>query len=262
MLVQLSDSHIGASWADVDPAARLAAVLDEVRRLPDRPDAVLMTGDLAENAADAEYELARELFSHLGLPVYALPGNHDNRGVLRRYFELAGPTEAPVQYAVDLGPLRLVVLDTTRPGEDRGELDAGRLAWLEAELTHVPNRITLLAMHHPPLATGSKAWDKIGLPSADRDALGQVLRRHPQVRRIVAGHVHQMIAGDLAGCGVLAIPSTYVQARLDLTAPRIEFVAEPPGFAIHAVVDGELTSRVRSLERSVEHEADRQAKAP
>jgi 3',5'-cyclic-AMP phosphodiesterase len=247
LVVQLSDSHLGASWADVDPAARLAAVLDEVRRLPDRPDAILMTGDLAEHAADAEYGLAQELFSRLALPVYVLPGNHDDRGALRRYFGVSGSPDAPVQYAVDLPPLRLVVLDTTRPGEDRGQLDAGRLAWLEAELTRVPDRITLLAMHHFPLSTGSVAWDEIGLPSADREALAEVLRRHPQVRRIVAGHVHQMIAGDLAGCGVLAIPSTYVQARLDLSAPTIAFDAEPPAFAVHAVVDGELTSRVRSL---------------
>jgi 3',5'-cyclic-AMP phosphodiesterase len=247
LLVQLSDSHIGARWADVDPASRLAAVVDEVRQLPDRPDAVLMTGDLAENATDAEYELASELFSRLGLPIYVLPGNHDSRGALRRYFELSGPPDAPVQYSVDLGSLRLVVIDSTRPGEDRGELDGDRLAWLDAELKLAPDRLTLLAMHHPPLCTGSPAWDEIGLPAADQHALGEVLRRHSQVRRVVAGHVHQMITADLAGRSVLAIPSTYMQAKLDLRSPEIEFVGEAPAFAVHAVVDGAVISRVRSL---------------
>ncbi len=250
LLVQLSDSHLGAAWAGVDPAARLAEVLDEVRRLPDRPGAILMTGDLAENASDGEYELAVEMLSRLALPVYVLPGNHDNRGAMRRHFDLSGAAEAPVRYAVDLGPLRLVILDSTRPGEDRGELDADRLEWLEAELTLAPDQITLLAMHHPPCSTGSPTWDRIGLPSADRQALGEVLRRHPQVRRIAAGHVHQMIAAELAGCGILAIPSTYLQARLDLTSPEIEFVADPPGFAVHVVVNGELISRVRSVTSS------------
>src|SRR6266542_1358321 len=124
LLFQLSDPHIGATWADGDPVAGLAAAVESVRRLPDDPDAGLMSGDLADNAADGEYELVRELLVQLSAPVYVLPGNHDDRDTLRRHFDLPGAMGTPVQYAVDLGPLRLVVVDSTRPGEDRGELDA------------------------------------------------------------------------------------------------------------------------------------------
>jgi 3',5'-cyclic AMP phosphodiesterase CpdA len=152
-----------------------------------------------------------------------------------------------VQYAVDLGPLRLLVLDSTRPGEDRGELDADRLAWLDAELAAAPDHMTLLAMHHPPISTGIVAWDELGLPVADRRALGEVLRRHPQVRRLVAGHVHRAIAAELAGRAVLAVPSTYVQARLDFNSVEIELVDDPPGFAVHALLDGELASHVQPV---------------
>ena len=154
LLVQLSDPHIGATWADGDPVARLRAGVESVRRLPDAPDAVLMSGDLADNAADGECELVRELLAQLGVPFYVLPGNHDHRDTLRRYFDLPGAVGTPVQYAVDLGPLRLVVLDSTRPGEDRGELDADRLSWLDAELAGTPDRPTVLALHHPPVSTG------------------------------------------------------------------------------------------------------------
>lgn len=248
LLVQLSDPHLGAAWGNADPAAALAAVVEEVRHLPDRPDAVLITGDLADTAADAEYEHARSLLAAFEAPVYVLAGNHDDRGALRRHFDLPGAAEAPLQYAVDVGPLRVVALDTTRPGEDRGELDEDRLAWLEAELALAPERITLLAMHHPPLCTGSAAWDEIGLPSADRHALGDVVRRHRQVRAIVGGHLHQTVAGGLAGRSVIAIPSTYLQARLDLSSPRIEIVDGPAGFALHALMDGELISHLRALD--------------
>jgi 3',5'-cyclic-AMP phosphodiesterase len=127
LLVQLSDPHIGATWAGGDPVARLRAAVESVGRLPDAPDAILMSGDLADNAADAEYELVHELLAQLGAPAYVLPGNHDDRDALRRHFDLPGAVGTPVQYAVELGPLRLVVLDSTRPGEDRGELDADRL---------------------------------------------------------------------------------------------------------------------------------------
>jgi 3',5'-cyclic-AMP phosphodiesterase len=251
VLVQLSDPHIGATWAGGDPIAGLAATVEAVRRLPDHPDAVLISGDLADNAADGEYELVRELVARLDAPMCVLPGNHDDRDTLRRCFELPGLAGTPVQYTVDVGPLRLVMLDSTRPGEVRGELDRERLAWLDAELATAPDRPTLLAMHHPPLMTGSTAWDEIGLAATDRVALGEVVSRHPQVRQIVAGHVHRTIAGGLGGRAVLTIPSTYVQARLDLTSDEIRFADDqPPGFALHALVDGDLTSHVQPVVRS------------
>ena len=247
LLVQLSDPHIGATWGDGDPGAGLRSVVDSVRRLPDRPDAVLVSGDLADNAAAGEYEIVRELVGQLGAPVYVLPGNHDDRDALRRHFDLPGAMGTPVQYAVDLGPLRLVVLDSTRPGEVRGELDADRLSWLDAALAGAPDRATLVALHHPPVSSGVPAWDALGLPPADRGALGEVLQRHPQVRRVAAGHIHRTMTADLFGRPVLAVPSTYVQARLSFNSEEIEISADPRGFAVHALLDGELASHVQPV---------------
>jgi 3',5'-cyclic AMP phosphodiesterase CpdA len=206
-----------------------------------------MSGDLADNAADDEYELVRELLARVGVPVYVLPGNHDHRDTLRRHFDLPGAMGTPVQYGVDLGPLRLVVLDSTRLGEDRGELDAERLRWLDTELAGAPDRSTLLALHHPPVSTGIAAWDEIGLPAADRRALADVLHRHPQVRRVVAGHLHRTMTAELAGRVVLAVPSTYVQTRLSFNSDEIETAAEPLGFAVHALLHGELASHVQPV---------------
>jgi 3',5'-cyclic-AMP phosphodiesterase len=247
-LAQLSDPHIGAEWGGGDPVARLEAAVESIRSMRPEPDALLVSGDLADNAEDAQYERVRELLAPLQAPVYVLPGNHDERGALHRHFGVPGGDGAPVQYSADLGPLRLVVLDTTRPGEDPGELDAERLDWLDAELAAAPEVPTLLAMHHPPLLTGVPAWDAIGLPDADRRALGEVVERHPQVRRLVAGHVHRTMTGELAGRSVLTVPSTYVQARLELGSNELAFSDDPPGFAVHAVLDGELVSHVQPVD--------------
>ena len=65
LLAQLSDPHIGAEWADPDPVAGLAAAVEAVRSLPQQPDAVPVPGDLADHAADAEYEQVRELLAPL-----------------------------------------------------------------------------------------------------------------------------------------------------------------------------------------------------
>jgi 3',5'-cyclic-AMP phosphodiesterase len=212
-----------------------------------QPDAVLVSGDLADNATDAEYEQVRELLAPIQAPSYVLPGNHDDRRALHRHFGVPGADGEPVQYAVELGPLRLVVLDTTIPGEDPGALDAARLVWLDATLTAAPELPTLLAMHHPPIATGIPVWDEIGLADADRRALAAVVERHRQVRRLVSGHVHRAITGELAGRAVLTVPSTYVQARLNFEMEEVELAQEPSAFAVHALVDGELISHVQPV---------------
>jgi Icc protein len=246
-LAQLSDPHIGGEWFDDQSVPRFAAAVESVRAVRPQPDAVLLTGDLADHATDEEYEQLRELLAPLGAPLYVLPGNHDDSGALRRHFGVPGEEGEPVCYSVDLGPLRLVVLDTKRPGEPSGALEGDQLDWLDAELAAAPEQLTLIAMHHPPLVIGVPAWDEIGLAAADRRALGAVIERHQQVRRVVCGHFHSTITGELAGRGVLVVPSTYVQTRLDFNVRELELTSELPGFAMHAVVDGELISHVKAV---------------
>jgi Icc protein len=247
LLAQLSDPHIGADWFDDQSVPRLAAAVESLRAVRPQPDAVLVTGDIADHATDEEYQQVRELLAPLRAPVLVLPGNHDDRGALHRHFGVPGRDGHPVSYAVDFGPLRLLVLDTTLPGEDSGVLEGDQLHWLAAELAQAPEQPTVIAMHHPPLVIGVPAWDEIGLAESDRLALGEVIERHQQVWRIVCGHFHSTIIGELAGRGVLVAPSTYVQAQLDFQATEIELTAEHPGFVVHAVVDAELTSHVKAL---------------
>ena len=107
---------------------------------------------------------------------------------------------------------------------------------------------TIVAMHHPPLLLGIQAWDAIGLPDADRAALGEIVAGHPHVRRIVAGHMHRTALGSAGGCPVFTCPSTCIQGRLDFAHPdELSVVAEPPGFAVHTVVAGQLTTHVQPV---------------
>jgi 3',5'-cyclic AMP phosphodiesterase CpdA len=240
-LLQLSDPHLGATWTARDPYASLCAAVEAAPKA----DAILVSGDLAEHAADDEYRQLAELLGPLGASVHVLPGNHDDRAALRRTFDVPGTGAEPVHYAAALGRWRLVVVDSTRPGEDGGELTADRLALLDETLADALATLTIVAMHHPPLVIGSPAWDEIGVSEDDRRALADLLARHPQVRRIVAGHLHQTVVGELAGRTVLAAPSTYVQARLEPGATELHFADDPPAFVVHTEVDGDLASHVR-----------------
>lgn len=247
VIVQLSDPHIGATWAEGDPVAGLATAVASIRRLRPAPDALVFTGDLADNLADSEYAQVLAAVEDIDAPSYALPGNHDDRDGVRRHFGIPGEPGTPVQYAIELGALRILMLDSTRPGADAGEFDAGRLAWLEEALSADPLTPTLLAMHHPPLVTHVPGLDALALADNDRVALAEVVGRHPNVLLIIAGHVHRAILGQLAGARVLSAPSTYIGFELDVLAERIDDVPTPPGYVVHLLRDGELASHVVSL---------------
>lgn len=246
LLAQLSDLHIGAEENGFDPIPHLEAVVEAVRSLPNPVDAVLVSGDLTHDGGLAEFHLARELLERLEAPLHVFPGNHDDRALLRQAFALPGSGGEPVNYAVDVGELRLVVFDSNVPGQDPGRYDAEQLRWLDAELAAQPERPTLLAMHHPPLPTAVPEWDGINLEPGQREALAEVVARHPQLRAIAGGHLHRIAAGALAGCPVVSAPSTYLQARPDFESEGVDFVPRP-GFALHAMRGGELSSQVESV---------------
>jgi len=245
--VQITDPHIGARWSTTAASGLAAAVSAAGDILGRAPDAAIVTGDIASTPADGEYAEARRLLDGLNAPVYPVPGNHDDRAALRRHFDVAG--DGPVSHAVDLGPLRLVALDTTRPGSDGGELDAARLDWLEQTLAADESTPTLLGMHHPPLVTGIPAMDAIGIADDERLALAEIVTRHPQVQVIACGHVHRAIVGAIGGATVLAIPSTDEQLALRFAPGDLQFVREPPCIAFHVLLDGRIVSHIQPVAR-------------
>ena len=246
VLIQLSDPHIGGTWAAADPLARFTASVEAIRRRADQPDAVVVSGDLADHGSAEEYGLVAGQLASLSVPVHVVPGNHDDRRTLRSVFGLRGEGAAPVQYAADVGPVRLVMLDSTVPGEDPGDLERERLDWLESTLAAAPERPTLLVMHHPPVVTGVPAWDAICLPDAARSELGGIVSRHPQVCGVLSGHLHHTIVATMGGRVAFTAPSTYVQSRLELTADRLLLAEdEPPAYAVHTLTGGQLVSYVQ-----------------
>jgi Icc protein len=249
LLLQISDPHIGAGWEGTDPDESVLRAVEAILSLPDRPDALLVSGDLTDNGDPAEYARLRELLAPLDLEPHVLPGNHDLRRPMREAFGLPGAGDEPVSHVVDLGPLRLVCLDSTIPGAEGGALDEGRIGWLDRALETDREKPTVIAMHHPPLRTEIPTFERIGLDPQGRAALAEVLVRHRQVVRIVAGHVHRAIVAELAGRAVLTVPSTYMQSALDFTAPQLQMRDDPPGYAIHALRDGSLASHLQPIAR-------------
>ena len=84
---------------------------------------VLATGDLVERGEAGEYERLYQQLEPLRMPVYLVPGNHDDRVTLPRVLDRHRylPRDGGfIQYTVEDWPVRLVALDTLIPGESGG----------------------------------------------------------------------------------------------------------------------------------------------
>jgi 3',5'-cyclic AMP phosphodiesterase CpdA len=248
-ILQVTDPHIGANWHPRDPLDTLRAVLAAVRALAQPPAAVLVTGDLTAGGDERDYAaLAALLAEELELPLHVLPGNHDDRAGLRRHFDLAGEADEPIQYTVEFDGLRVLMLDTTIPGEEAsGALDGERLAWISGKLEARPEVPAILAMHHPPFLVGLPGMDRYALAADAREAIADLVSGHPQVCGTIAGHVHRGMTTIVGGRPSMTAPSTYCQLRLDFERRTLDMVPEPVGFAIHTLVDGRLVSCVQTL---------------
>jgi 3',5'-cyclic AMP phosphodiesterase CpdA len=248
LIAQISDPHVtlpGASpGAGVDSSAQLARAVARIEAMDPRPDAVVLSGDLADRGERAEYERLAALLAPLSMPCWLMVGNHDDRAELRRVFRdlprLRGE-EGFLQYAVDTPELRLLMLDSLCPGSAAGELCAERLDWLDAELAAAPERPAVVFVHHPPFATGLPLLDEFRL--ANGDALGAIVARHRSVLLVASGHVHRHAHCRWHGTVALTAPSTAHQFVLELAHDAsITPAAEPPGFLLHRYAGGALVT--------------------
>ena len=247
VIAQISDCHVGERGSDIDRRFRsghhLAAAARHIMATEPRPDVVLATGDLVHDGRCEEYEHFASALSSLSMPVYLIPGNHDDRDNMRAVFaDHRHLPEGPfVHYTIERHPVRLVLLDTVIPGETGGELCARRLAWLDERLDEEPDRPTLVAMHHPPFLTGMAPFDRNrgGQGLIGADPFGETIARHPQVERIVCGHIHRPIATRWRGTTVSVAPSTSHQIELGLSEERrLTLVQEPAAVDLHVWLPG------------------------
>ncbi len=252
LLLQLSDLHIREpgrlAYGRINTAPYLAQAVASIQRLPQQPDAIVITGDLTDFGRAAEYEHLRGLLAPLAhKPIYLLPGNHDERAQLRASFPEYSylGTEGFVQYSVPVGRLQLITLDTVVPGASEGSLCRERLDWLAAQLAEHQHRPVVIAMHHPPFRTLIGHMDDIGLLEG-AEALEALVARFPNVERVICGHLHRSIQVRFGGSIAATIPSPAHQVCLDLAPDAASaWTLEPPGFALHALpAQGRLVSHL------------------
>jgi 3',5'-cyclic AMP phosphodiesterase CpdA len=239
LIAQISDLHIAEEGTVmrrfVDANQKLEAALAYLDGLEQRPDVILATGDLTDHGRPEQYALLSEILARATIPILLVPGNHDEREPFRAAFAPTHPeipTTGPIQYSVEDLPVRLVAVDTIRADHHDGELDAPRLEWLDHTLSARPDAPTVVFMHHPPFTTGIWWMDCIGLGGARE--FEAVVRRHPQVRLVLCGHLHRPIQTAWGATLVSTAPSTTHQTQCNLHPEHAPTVAaEPPMLQLH-----------------------------
>ncbi len=235
VLAQISDTHIrtGPVGDGFDPSADLRRALASIREFG--ADAIIATGDLANDARADEYGVLAGLLNDAPAPLFLLPGNHDDPALMRAAFPAHGyfPREGPLSYAIDEFPVRLVAIDQIVFGETHGDFTPEHARWLEDVLAVAPGKPTIIALHHPPFHTHDRLLDSIGLAHAER--LAEIVAPQPQVGLVLGGHHHRSVLGRVAHARAIISPSTAWSFGLALNEgqPFAKRSSELKGWTLH-----------------------------
>ncbi len=237
IVAQLSDIHADGSQARL---ARLDRVLGWLKPL--KPDAIIISGDLAEADHAESYRHVAERLDDFEAPFHAVPGNMDDHGALVAVLGARMEWTAPRPLCVtgQAGPLRLIGLDVTVSGAHHGDA-APVLGWLEEQLAD-DERPTLIFQHQHPFSCGIDGKDRNICFNGDRLA-GVIEAAGDKVIGLTCGHVHRPLFTRFAGRQATMAPSVTTANRLRLDGRQAEIV-DPPGLMIHHFADGQLVSHV------------------
>jgi 3',5'-cyclic AMP phosphodiesterase CpdA len=244
LIAQMTDIHVGFAPEEKPEELNLVRFRATYRRLiegPNRPDMLVLTGDITDHGDDESFAKAAELLRDCPFPVVPMVGNHDSRRGLLGAFPQVTPADGGfLHYVVEarLG-LRIICLDTLEDGRHGGAFCEARAAWLAARLAEAPDQPTLIFMHHPPVVAGIDWMD----PAPDEPwivRLREVLSGQSQVLAIHCGHLHRQITTRFAGIPLGVTPSVAPLVAMDLSPidqhtpdDRELITTEPPTYAIH-----------------------------
>jgi Icc protein len=253
-IAQITDLHISNGKHPAEQSrneARLRATLKSIHALKPRPAALLITGDLADHGETEEYAALQKILAAAEIPLYYGLGNHDLRRTFRESFPAVPADEDGfVQYAVTIGGLRIIMCDTLEEGENGGGFCEKRAGWLARTLAQAPKTPTVLALHHPPIASGI-AWMDEAANAPWMARLAEVIKGQNQILTLACGHMHRAYHGMFAGQLVSASPATSLELTLNLTPVDMRvpdgreiLTDEPPGFTLFAWDKGALAVHV------------------
>jgi len=172
-------------------------------------DFVIVTGDIGQNPFVENYELYASLMATLTMPVYNIPGNHDETlGAWNNYQSVLGN----VRFAFEFGPYKFIGIATREQADAHGAMPEEERDLLEAELLSAGELIPLVFGHHPIVDSFGSQWNV-----TDGQAETLALFATYNVVAYLSGHTH-MAMQSVTQAGT-------VHVNGDALVPRINYPA-------------------------------------
>lgn len=266
--IHASDTHISEKSLD-----RMQKLRDVVTAT--HPDFMLVSGDLVKDAlrvsekeASGYYELYKKEINKFTLPIWNVPGNHENFGI-ERHLSLVNKTNplygkkmyhhymGPTYYSFNYGGIHFVGLDDV-DFEDLwyyGHVDSVQLNWLKEDLAVVPSSMPVITFNHIPFFSGSLSMEPYTESGPSRtlereegkmqfrhvvsnaqDIINLVLKQHPYPLAL-SGHNHTR--------QVFWYESNAHKIRFEQTAAVVEPIrtrdeVRPSGVTLYTIKDGKI----------------------
>ena len=242
-IAQITDTHLHADpdgcLLGLNTRHCLQRVIEHASQR--QPELVVASGDLTHDGSQQAYALARDCFNRMGVPVHCLPGNHDEAEILKKCMNGNGYNS---HTSVHINGWQLIFLDSSVAGSEGGHISGAELKNMEDSLQQASDLPTLIWLHHQPVSIGSRWLDTMAVDNPDD--FFAVIDRHPQVRGIIWGHVHQVFDQQRNGVRLLSTPSTCIQFLPGSEDFAVEHI--PPGYRwLDLYDDGHFTTGVERL---------------
>lgn len=222
--VVMSDLHLvpeGELSMTLDTAARLEAAVEAVNARYGDADFCVLAGDLADLGQAAAYERLKAIIARLQIPVHVTLGNHDNRPTFLAVMGEGYLAETgKVDKVIDAKGYRIIVLDSSEPDRVDGVLEVAQLDWLRARLAEALDRPVIVILHHNANALHIES-DNIAIlePEAFLDALAT----HPDIRQVIAGHVHLTSTAMWRGIPFTSLAGGHYSVSFNVDQPNAPY---------------------------------------
>ncbi len=241
VVAHISDLHFNCTRFTRN---RIESTLGYINARADGIDALLVTGDIADEGTDAEYREAG-LVLDSPIPMIVTAGNHDDRARFNTNL-LRRDSVTPVNTARVINGVLFLVADSSIPGQNDGFIPDETIAWMDEQLVDAgPSTRVLVAFHHPPVTLGMPFMDSIKQTGEDRVA--QLVARHPNIIAFVCGHAHTGAVTTFAGRPLCVAPGVASTLNLPFEGHDIVNRGQPPGIAFHILEGNRIITHYRSV---------------
>lgn len=246
-LLQITDTHLFAEekseFLGITPNQSFNSVLSEIALSKLTFDAILATGDIAQDQSPQAYKRFVDGIARWSQPCYWLEGNHDQQDTMQACMH---SEQISTNKCIDIGANWMVVmLNSQVNGKPYGLLEKSQLDFLQSCIDKNPTHYFLVCQHHHSIPVGSAWLDQHQLKNADE--FWSLIEGLPQVKAVLCGHVHQDFDQNYRGVRVMTTPSTCIQFKMDSDEFALDNL-QPGWRTLRLKSNGELETQVYRLQ--------------